>query len=187
MDRNQGYMSWVVTPIHRSIHSPRDSSIHLPLPIYSFIHSSFYPFFLPCVFLFVFLLSLQPFVLISSISISFDPSFHPSSLFSSFPLYTCLFFSRLWTPITQLPTNVLRVHQSHSMCLTWLWIVKASLRNKSPSCTYCLVNRCWSNWRASLDLCPEQNLWLNSTYPWNEIPLSSLPHLLFFWMWYFSS
>ena len=120
-------------------------SIHLP-----YFHPSHYSSFLLYTHLF--------FSCLSSFSLS---SFLPPNHSSTFlPFYSSLAF---WTPITQLPGNVLRMHQSHSMCLTWLWTVKASLRNKSPSCTYCLVNNCWSSWRASLDLCPEQNLWLNST------------------------
>lgn len=156
MDWNQGYMSWVATPIHRSVHSPRDSTIHLPLylPIYSFIHSSFYPFLLPCIFLFIFLSSFfatfHPYFFNLHFLWSFLPPNHSSTFL---PFYSSLAF---WTPMTQLPSNVLRMHQSHSVCLTWLWIVKASLRNKSSSCTYCLVNKCWSSWRASLDLCPDK-------------------------------
>lgn len=167
--------------------------MHLSFHISSFF-ATFRPYFfnlyflwpfLPSIFLIFILPTIHPSFLQSSLSSFSLSSFLPPNHSSTFlPFHSSFAF---WTPITRLPTNVLRVHQSHSMCLTWLWIVKASLRNKSPSCTYCLVNRCWTSWRASLDLCPEQNLWLNSTYPWNEIPLSSLPHLLFFWMWYFSS
>lgn len=59
--------------------------------IYPFIISSIHPFILSSYhasfFSYFCLLSLLLFIPISSISISFDLSFHPSSLFSSFPLY----------------------------------------------------------------------------------------------------
>lgn len=82
-------LEWPHPFIDPSIHPEIHPSIY-PY-IYPFILSSIHPFILSSYhasfFSYFSFLSLQLFIPISSIFISFDPSFHPSSLFSSFPLF----------------------------------------------------------------------------------------------------
>ena len=82
-------LQWPHPFIDPSIHPEIHPSIY-PY-IYPFILSSIHPFILSSYhasfFSYFSFLSLQLFIPISSIFISFDSSFHPSSLFSSFPLF----------------------------------------------------------------------------------------------------